>query len=708
MKIKYTINLSMKPMLKTKIISLSFSFFLVISTFLNAQTTENKKSFTLFDLTKEVNASLFKVEDAFATITNEGLHLIIEENKEGIITFNGQWDLSDWIYVTIALKNKGKQEVRFDPLISGEIPNKNSQNPLWSIGWVKPGETRVFNCLLIPDYSTRKSNYAEMDKDFPNMRGMPDGISFTRSFDLKLTKQIQIKFPAIQFERDLVLVSIVANKPSKSKLYLNNPSAFFPFIDKYGQYKYGEWDGKIANDNQLKIEIEKEKKDLATHTGSPEWDKFGGYKAGPKLKATGHFRTEKLNGKWWIVTPEGNLFWSSGVNTAAKLTVGTPYRKREHFFENLPLKTDPIYGQFYNKEEYNFGSANLYRKYTNTDEEAYAKLGLERMKSWGINTLGGWSYDKIQDFPQDKRIPYTLSVTTINKTLVDKFPDVFDLNWPIIVQNTIKRNAEKANKDPYFFGYFVDNEMHWYNPTKMASLVLKNASSSVGKKEYINLLIKNFDKIEDLNAKAGTQFESWEALLQNKKEIDMKNVEDINIIYYEKMCHLYFKTIREAIDKFSKGNLFLGCRWHVDGTHRNKYDVTIGAQYLDILSFNQYDNELTEFSYPGMKTFDKPYLISEFNFGALDSGKFYPGLNYASDQRNRGEKYKNFIESGLRDPSCVGAHWFMWGNSTTAGRSVVGENANCGLVSETDTPYYELINYIRKINYSLYQYRNSN
>ncbi|MFT5248581.1 MAG: hypothetical protein ACI93P_000295, partial [bacterium] len=324
MKIKYTINLSMKPMLKTKIISLSFSFFLVISTFLNAQTTENKKSFTLFDLTKEVNASLFKVEDAFATITNEGLHLIIEENKEGIITFNGQWDLSDWIYVTIALKNKGKQEVRFDPLISGEIPNKNSQNPLWSIGWVKPGETRVFNCLLIPDYSTRKSNYAEMDKDFPNMRGMPDGISFTRSFDLKLTKQIQIKFPAIQFERDLVLVSIVANKPSKSKLYLNNPSAFFPFIDKYGQYKYGEWDGKIANDNQLKIEIEKEKKDLATHTGSPEWDNFGGYKAGPTLKATGHFRTEKLNGKWWIVTPEGNLFWSSGVNTAAKLTVGTP------------------------------------------------------------------------------------------------------------------------------------------------------------------------------------------------------------------------------------------------------------------------------------------------------------------------------------------------------------------------------------------------
>ena len=44
----------------------------------------------------------------------------------------------------------------------------------------------------------------------------------------------------------------------------------------------------------------------------------------------------------------------------------------------------------------------------------------------------------------------------------------------------------------------------------------------------------------------------------------------------------------------------------------------------------------------GSDTFDKPYIISEFNFGALDSGKFYPGLGYASDQRNRGEKYGLF------------------------------------------------------------------
>ena len=47
----------------------------------------------------------------------------------------------------------------------------------------------------------------------------------------------------------------------------------------------------------------------------------------------------------------------------------------------------------------------------------------------------------------------------------------------------------------------------------------------------------------------------------------------------------------------------------------------------------------------------------------------------------------------------------MWANSTTAGRGYEGENANCGIISETDTPYYELIKFMRKINYNIYSYR---
>ena len=58
---------------------------------------------------------------------------------------------------------------------------------------------------------------------------------------------------------------------------------------------------------------------------------------------------------------------------------------------------------------------------------------------------------------------------------------------------------------------------------------------------------------------------------------------------------------------------------------------------IDVTSF-----ELNDFHFPGKEGIDKPFIISEFNFGALDVGKFYPGLGHASSQRNRGEKYKNF------------------------------------------------------------------
>ena len=285
---------------------------------------------------------------------------------------------------------------------------------------------------------------------------------------------------------------------------------------------------------------------------------------------------------------------------------------------------------------------------------------------------------------------------------------MFDPAWETSVRTKIERKAEKLNSDPYFFGYFIDNEMHWYQPNSMASKVLANNAQSIGKKEYIKLLKKSLKDIAVFNEQTNSNFDSWEAVLNNQKKVNVDQLEAINIEFYEKLCHVYFSTIKNAIDELSPGNLFLGCRWHVDGKHRNKYNVPIGAEYLDIVSFNQYDNELNTFTYPGKDSFDKPYIISEFNFGALDTGKFYPGLGHASDQRNRGEKYQNFIESALRDPNCVGAHWFMWGNSTTAGRSVVGENANCGLVSETDTPHYEMLDYLRKTTYNLYTYRTNN
>ena len=45
--------------------------------------------------------------------------------------------------------------------------------------------------------------------------------------------------------------------------------------------------------------------------GVPEsdYDAYGGWKK-IQGKKTGFFHTQKVNGKWWIISPEGNVFFS--------------------------------------------------------------------------------------------------------------------------------------------------------------------------------------------------------------------------------------------------------------------------------------------------------------------------------------------------------------------------------------------------------------
>ena len=43
--------------------------------------------------------------------------------------------------------------------------------------------------------------------------------------------------------------------------------------------------------------------------------RYGGFAAG-RRKATGFFRVEKIDDRWWFIDPEGCRFWSAGVNGA--------------------------------------------------------------------------------------------------------------------------------------------------------------------------------------------------------------------------------------------------------------------------------------------------------------------------------------------------------------------------------------------------------
>ncbi|MBB6460477.1 hypothetical protein [Flammeovirga kamogawensis] len=686
-----------------------FSLVLLITTLSSFYLVQEDED--IISLTR-LQENQFTTENIVATTSNEGLSIFIKKGEKGEIIFypnEDYWDITTHKFISIELQNNSTEIVRFDPVISYDNPRRkigNSKKHKLTnkhIGFINPKETLVYNCVLIRDKVT-VDDYPQA-QEFPGMKGIPGGVILNfAGVDAKHIKGIKIEFPSQEFEQKLMLKRIFKHKNALPELYTKDKTSFFPFINKYGQYKHGEWAGKITNDEQFKEAIDKEALAFKKYTGSKEWNQYGGFSAGPRYEATGSFRTQKINNKWWLIDPTGHLFWSTGINGAGKLSVSTPINKREHFFEGLPNKDSEEGKRFYKKGSYNHGAANLYRKYGENSELKYTEISLQRMKNWGLNTLGGWSVENINEFEESKRLPYTVIIHETSPEINDKFPDVFDPQWEINLEEKLKKKLYGKGNDPFLFGIYINNEIHWGTPNSIASNVLSKGKLSYAKQEYIHVLREKLKTIEAFNALVGTTFESWKELAithVDKKDVKWSLLEETNTKYYTLMCETYFQISKKLVSKYAPNKMYIGCRWH--GNHKNGINTKVGAKYLDLLSFNAYENEVEFYPHPS-KEIDKPFIISEFNFGALDAGKFFTGLGYASTQRNRGEKYVNFVQGALRNPKCVGVHWFMWANSTTAGKGN-GENANCGVVSMTDQIYYELVGYMRKINYHIYNYR---
>ncbi|MBK5300322.1 MULTISPECIES: hypothetical protein [Gammaproteobacteria] len=160
-------------------------------------------------------------------------------------------------------------------------------------------------------------------------------------------------------------------------------AAYGALVDAYGQSTRAKWPEKVSSDEQLKSAAAKEQQQLKTWLADREkasLDKFGGWTKGPAFKASGFFRTEKRDGRWYLVTPEGHPFYSLGVNSVNPSVNQTYVAGRESMFESLPKPDEPLasyygegdnrggngadQGRAYNAGRwYDFYGANLQRLY---------------------------------------------------------------------------------------------------------------------------------------------------------------------------------------------------------------------------------------------------------------------------------------------------------------------------------------------------------
>ena len=507
----------------------------------------------------------------------------------------------------------------------------------------------------------------------------------------------------------------LARPTAEHTVYIDNVrlaagSAVEGIVDRFGQYTGADWPGKAHQEQDLAARREQEAAELAAAALPPERDEWGGWAAGPQLEATGWFRVEKVRDKWWLVTPTGHLFWSMGLDCVRPSNSG-PIKGREHMFTWLPEKGEPLY-EFGGRgaNGVNFYGVNLHRKYGPDWLDPWLDVTRRRMLAWGFNTVGNWSDDRSY---ANLKLPYAVPIHYGGAPGFPggwrDIPDFYSDKWAEGVEKKIKAVTDKWREDPCCIGYFVDNELSWGGWGSKGRYALPvNALALTGDREvkqaFTRLLRDKYETIARLNEAWGAGFASWESFLSDPVVLPKGNTDamrsDLGMLLAD-FARRYFSVVSALMSKYAPNQLYLGPRFAV----APEEVVMVGKDYCDVVSHNIYGRAPNILSRGRqIEKLDKPVLIGEFHFGALDRGMFHGGLGPVPSQEDRGIQYAEYIKTALDQPWCVGAHWFIYVDQSLTGR-FDGENYNIGFVSGTDTPYPELISHAKEINFAIYDRR---
>ena len=114
---------------------------------------------------------------------------------------------------------------------------------------------------------------------------------------------IRMNMPVKESRIDIAEVYLAVEDPGD--LYYGDE----PVVDEFGQWNLGEFEGKIHSEEELRAEWAREEAELVEFQDD-EHSEYGGILS-RRVKATGYFRVEKIDGKWWFVDPDGCLFLSN-------------------------------------------------------------------------------------------------------------------------------------------------------------------------------------------------------------------------------------------------------------------------------------------------------------------------------------------------------------------------------------------------------------
>ena len=577
----------------------------------------------------------FRGEHAEGRWEGDALHIRFEDHVWPIFTV--EFPMVSMVNVEgleLDIENTGEHEA----MIFGYAGEENPY--CWSSGLLalKPGEREKLRIMVFHQKSP------EADKAFPKMMGLPGRSAHMDVPDIYKSPVLDLLRIELEGEDHPVQIALhgilkfgLCNPPTGEAI-----KDIYPMMDRFGQYRHGEWINKIRRESDLKKQNEKEKREIAASPCAPDRNKYGGWIGGPKFEATGHFYVKQVDGRWWFVDPEGRLYWAFGP-TYIRPSCRAALEGYEYLYEELV-------------EDGDFYKNNLIQRYGSDNwKEAFFDRTHERIRHWGMNTFGIASD---RELCLTSRTPYSMGINSLRYAAGNGL-GLLDAAWKQRLEESAARVCEKTADDPFCIGYFMDNEIH--------------------------------DKPD---------FERWNYYYATCRDVMKKYAPNKLYLGSRQDWHRFPRggnPVRvdwsDGTDAHNYSSLYVG------------YEAVLRAyaSHADVLAFNQYRYTYCNLRMPDYA--NKPILISETTVGAMDRGMIHPSLRPTQCQEERASACKHMLDSALKNPWIAGVHWFMYMDQPCTGWSGNGENFQMGLIDICDTPYSELRESIMDIGYSMYERR---
>ncbi len=486
---------------------------------------------------------------------------------------------------------------------------------------------------------------------------------------------------------------------------LENPS--YPkgvLIDSLGQFTLHSFANKLSSNEDSRNHLLVQLRESENSTLPENYSKWGGWK-NIKFNSTGFFRTQFDGKRWWLVDPDGYGYWSSGINCVGE-PPPSPVDYLEKAYAWLPEKTgeyaDAWDGIYYHRENsINFLIANFIRAFgAESWRDNWDKIAMGSLKKAGFNSFGNssdWDLAERNQFPYTKRIRISLDNTP---SIFRDFPDVYHPNFRKDVIQSVQELAVTANSKA-MIGYFIQNEATWARSSlnmTPAEGMLYNTETCYTREELAEFLKSKYNNQTIFSEawKTDKTFEDittgiWTEKLSEQARQDLK---DFSIL----LADYLYSTITSECKKVDKNHINLGTRFA--GTPKEW--ALKSMKYMDVISFNVYSRKVGDKYGKIAENLDKPLLIGEWHFGALDAG--LPGLanQQVRTQEERGKAFRVYQEWAAAQTYCVGSHYYRFYDNPAMGRND-GENYNIGFYNVCHKGYQPLIEAARETHERLYE-----